>query len=295
VIALLTRTFDKNIRITQRLQAPFASIQGDPSQLQQVVLNLTVNARDAMPHGGELIFATEIKQLNEAFARVQPGIQPGRYLLFSLTDSGLGIPREIQQRIFEPFFTTKEAGKGTGMGLAMVYSIVKNHGGFIQLESGEGKGTTFRIFLPLPATSVPTKPAEADLETAAPRGQGRVLVIDDDEMIRTLSSRLLVELGYSAVTASSAMEGLSVYRAAQGGIDLALVDMSMPGMDGQACFRELRTYDPRACVVLFSGLRLDAQIQALLDEGLAGYIQKPYKLTELAQVLRQALAGRSVA
>jgi two-component system cell cycle sensor histidine kinase/response regulator CckA len=293
VIALLSRTFDKNIRIIQRLQAPVASIQGDPSQLQQVVLNLTVNARDAMPHGGELTFATEIMHLDEAGVRRQPGIQPGRYLLFALTDSGIGIPRGIQQRIFEPFFTTKEAGKGTGMGLAMVYSIVKNHGGFIQLESGEGKGTTFRIYLPQPATSIATEPAVAGLEPAAPRGQGRVLVIDDDEMIRTLSSRLLLELGYSAVTASSAAEGLNVYRAAQGGIDLALVDMSMPGMDGQACFRALKAYDPRACVVLFSGLRLDAQIQALLDEGLAGYIQKPYKLADLAQVLRQALAGRS--
>jgi PAS domain S-box-containing protein len=293
VIALLARTFDLNIRIIQRLQTPNSTILGDPSQLQQVVLNLTVNARDAMPHGGELTFSTEEKQLDEAFVRLQPGIQPGRYLLFALTDTGQGIPWGIQQRIFEPFFTTKEAGKGTGMGLAMVYSIVKNHGGFIQLESAEGKGTTFRIYLPLQTNPVATEPA-AGQEMAVPRGQGRVLVIDDDEMIRALSSRLLQELGYTAITASSAVEGLNVYRAAQGGINLALVDMSMPDIDGQACFRALRAYDPRACVVLFSGMRLDAQIQGLLDEGLAGYIQKPYKLADLAQVLQQALAGRSV-
>jgi two-component system cell cycle sensor histidine kinase/response regulator CckA len=293
VIALLNRTFNPNILLSQRLQASSATIQGDPSQLQQVVLNLTVNARDAMPDGGKLTFVTEEQVLDTAKVRLQPGIQPGRFLLFALTDTGQGIPREIQQRIFEPFFTTKEAGKGTGMGLAMVYSIVKNHGGFIQLESGEGRGTTFRIYLPLAASPITTEPVVAGLETTAPRGQGRVLVIDDDEMIRTLSARLLRELGYWAVTAASAEQGLNQYRATPGDIDLVLVDMAMPEMNGQAFFRALRTHDPKACVVLFSGLRLDAQIQALMDEGLAGYIQKPYKLADLAQVLQQALARRA--
>ncbi|MBE7558122.1 PAS domain S-box protein [bacterium] len=210
VVNLLGRTLDKNIAIIQRLSADISLVQGDPNQLEQAILNLAVNARDAMPEGGELSLETHVARLDEDFCRRYLGVEPGPYLVVCVGDTGVGIPREIQDRIFEPFFTTKEQGKGTGMGLAMVYGIVRNHGGAIRVYSEVGRGSVFKVYLPLLE-----KPREAPVTPAgdAPRrGSGRILLVDDDEVVRKVGADMLRSLGYDVTPVCGGREAVEFYR-----------------------------------------------------------------------------------
>ncbi|MBN2583692.1 MAG: PAS domain S-box protein [Planctomycetes bacterium] len=209
VVDLLGRTVDKNINIHSVLNASPSTVMGDPGQMQQIVLNLAVNARDAMLEGGELTIRTECVELGEEYCRLHAEVSPGNYLCLSVMDTGVGIPRDVLPRIFEPFFTTKESPKGTGMGLSMVYGIVKNHGGSVQVYSEVGHGSTFRVYLPV------TAEAPADRRHVAPPqpvlGHGRILLIDDEPVVRQTAVRMLSELGYEVIVASDGREAQEIY------------------------------------------------------------------------------------
>ena len=287
VIGLLTRTVDKRIRMTTRGATGRAVVAGDPDQLQQVVLNLAVNARDAMPAGGEMAFGTDASTFGAGDFRKPPEIPPGRYVVLSITDTGSGIPDEIRPRIFEPFFTTKGQGKGTGMGLAMVYGIVKNHGGWVAVESAVGRGTTVRIHLPEAAVLV--EKDTLDLGDPMHPGTGRILVVDDEEMVRSVAEEFLRYLGYDVVTASDGQEAVETYARRKDEIDAVVLDMIMPRMGGRDCFLALRELNPDVRAVLSTGYGSDVVAQQMLDEGMRGFVAKPYRLEELAEAVARAL------
>ena len=287
VIGLLTRTVDKNIRMTSRSAVDRPVVGGDPGQLQQVILNLAVNARDAMPEGGEMVFVTDASIFDENDFRRPPEIPPGRYVVLSISDTGCGIPDEVKRRIFEPFFTTKGQGKGTGMGLAMVYGIVKNHGGWVAVESAVERGTTVRVHLPQAAGVAASDHAESRDEVR--HGTGRILVVDDEEIVRSVAESFLRHLGYDVLTASDGQEAVEYYTKFGPEIDAVLIDMIMPRMGGRECFRALRGVNPDVRAVLSTGYGSDVMAQELLDEGMRGFVPKPYRLEELAEALARAL------
>jgi PAS domain S-box-containing protein len=287
VIGLLKHTIDKNIVIRQRLRAHPASVLGDPGQMQQVILNLAVNARDAMPLGGELCFETDLVELDSSYCRTYAGATPGQYYMVSITDTGCGIPLEIQDRIFEPFFTTKEPGKGTGMGLAMVYGIVKNHGGSIRVHSEVRQGTTFKVYLPVPAESPDSQVISQEIALAP--GIGRILVVDDEEMVRTVTKEMLSSLGYQVVTVSDGQEAVEYYRGFGTEIDLVIIDMIMPKLGGRDCFRALKAINPSVKAILATGYDRNGAAQEILNAGMLGFVQKPYQMSQLSEVIANVL------
>jgi len=286
VARLLSRTIDKNISITQRFTSQRAWVMGDPDQIEQAVLNLAVNARDAMPDGGELTVETDIVNLDESYCRGHADATPGNYVKVSVSDTGCGIPKELRERIFEPFFTTKQQGRGTGMGLAMVYGIVKNHGGFIRLYSEVGQGTRFDVYLPLSDENGIPAPAE---KAALVKGTGRILFVDDEDVVREVASDMLRSLGYEVVTATSGSGAIEYYREHANEIDLAIIDLVMPGMGARECFHGLKQINPKLRAVLSSGYGLNGKAQETVDEGMRGFVQKPYTLAELSDVVRKAM------
>ena len=288
VVSLLTRTINKNISVTEHFDTDQATVLGDPGQLQQVVLNLAINARDAMPEGGTLTFRTRRQLLDDEQLMAHPGSEPGVFVALSVTDTGVGIEKKNLRRIFEPFFTTKEEGQGTGMGLAMVYGIVKAHKGFIDVESDMGKGTTFTAYVPT-TDAVPTTTHAAKLPG---RGHGRILVIDDEEVVRKLSREMLRRAGYDVVTVTGTTEAVTWYRAHPHEADLVIIDMVMPGKDGQECFKALQAIDPDVRAILSTGYGLDGHAQDALDSGMVGYVQKPYHMEDLVTAVADALEDR---
>jgi PAS domain S-box-containing protein len=286
VIALLQRTIDKSIVMRRTGSAPVVVI-GDPGQLQQVILNLAVNARDAMPDGGELTIDTSIVVLGEEECRRQAGMSPGSYARLTVTDTGCGISEDVRRRIFEPFFTTKELGKGTGMGLAMVYGIVQNHGGTIGVKSEVGRGTAVEIHL-RHATEVTAVEAPRRSGRPAP-GAGRVLVVDDEEGVRQVAADILSSLGYDVTIAADGATAVDRYRELADAIDVVLLDLAMPGMGGRECFRALKAINADVKAVLCTGYGFNVAAQQLLDEGMLGIVAKPYEIEQLSSAIAQAL------
>ncbi len=286
VTNLLSRTFQKNISVELGLQALNPIITGDPTQIQQVILNLSVNARDAMPNGGKLELATDNVVLDDEYCSIHHGVKPGRYLMVRVSDTGQGIPKDIQARIFEPFFTTKEVGKGTGMGLAMVYGIVKNHGGSIQLYSEPGMGTTFRIYFP-------TAEAEEDMamhaESPVVSGCGTILLVDDEEVVRASVSRMLETMGYKVLPAAGGKEAVEIFGQRKDEIVLVIIDMIMPEMSGLACLRRLKKIDPQVKAVLSSGYSMEADLKKARKEGFAEFVQKPFQMAHLSGVISSVI------
>lgn len=289
VIALLGRTIDKKIVIAQDFDNDYRMVSGDPNQLQQVLMNLAINARDAMSDGGELTFRTRLAVLDEQYCYVHPGSKPGRYLLVSVSDTGHGIIEENIDRIFEPFFTTKEQGKGSGMGLAMVYGIVTNHGGFITVESVPGEGSTFDIYLPLEETN--TELIDDDIEDQTLSGSGTILIVDDEEIVRNILERILNSLGYRTVTATNGVEATEYYAQHAQDVDLVILDMIMPKMGGRECYQKLKMINPRIKAILSTGYGLDGKAQALLDDGVQGFVQKPYRVDLISKAVANVLKG----
>ena len=287
VIAILGRTINKRITIQQRFGEGSAVVSGDPGQLQQVLMNLAVNAVDAMPDGGELTFDVHAVELDEVYGRTHAYVEPGRYLMVSVADTGVGIPADVRERIFEPFYTTKDAGKGTGMGLATTYGIVKNHGGSIQVYSEVGQGTTFKMYLP-PAEE--EEPDWVDMpSTEALRGTGSILVVDDEETVCQVVQSMLETAGYFVTTVTSGTEAVELYRREGQSFDLVILDWAMPGMDGQTCFRALRELDPQVRALLSTGHAFNGAAQEMLDEGMVGFVQKPFITRDLAKAVARAL------
>lgn len=287
VASLLGRTIGKEIRIELELPGRSPLVKGDPNQLQQVVLNLAVNARDAMPRGGVLSVGVSAVQLSADQAKDVGELSPGNYARLSVADSGEGMTPEVLQRVFEPFFTTKEQGKGTGLGLPMVYGIVRNHGGAIAVTSEVGQGARFDIFLPMVGEAEGQASGRTRSEPA--RGTGTILVVDDEPVVRKSAGRLLRRLGYEVLTASNGEEAVQIYGRRDSNIDLVILDLNMPGMDGHQCFIELQRLDPRVNAILSTGYSLDGKAEEAIQEGMLGFLPKPYSMTELADVVKNTL------
>lgn len=289
-INLLSRTIDKSIVFEHRFGAETAWTRGDPAQIQQVIINLAVNARDAMPQGGRIILETCLAHLDELYCQAHPGAIPGDYIALHVTDTGCGIPKSIQDRIFEPFFTTKEPGKGTGMGLATVYGIIKNHGGSVQLYSEIGQGTRFTIYLPQRTPEGATLPPAPIM--AIPAGTGRILLVDDEDSVRNLEARVLNKLGYTVESIASPEVAVDFFRRHEREVDLLILDLNMPGMGGRECLVAMREINPAIPALLATGYARDGKAQEVIDLGHVGFIQKPFRMHELAQAVASVLPGQ---
>jgi CheY-like chemotaxis protein len=288
-VAILARTVDKRITMVERLRAKPCTIKGDPGQLQQVIMNLAVNAREAMPEGGTLTFETGLVDHAKGSDKLAIDMPWGTYLHLSMSDTGVGMTLEVRERIFEPFFTTKPQGEGTGMGLAMVYGIVKNHDGAVVVQSTPGQGTTFNIYLPLAGRSV--RISDTQKLESIPHGSGRILVVDDEETVRTIVSEMLTILGYQVACACDGREAVEHYREHADETDLVLLDMTMPVVDGLQCFKELKEFDPNVKAVIATGHALDGVAQETMDAGALRFIHKPFMMAELAETLTKAMAN----
>jgi CheY-like chemotaxis protein len=268
----------KDITIHQDLADNLMSIVADRGQLEQVLLNLFVNAADAMPGGGKLILKTR----NVSHREIPSGgyaIRPGPYVLLTVTDTGVGMAIETIARIFDPFFTTKKMGRGTGLGLASAYGIVKGHNGYIEVESEPGKGSTFSVFLP--ATD------QRSADDAAPRwkpaaGSGTILLIDDEQAVLEVTAQMIERLGYTVTRARNGREAIERFRENPEGFSLVILDMIMPEMGGGEVFDQLKRIHPRAKVLLASGYSMQGQAREIMNRGCIGFIQKPFTLQDLS-------------
>ena len=286
--SLFART-KKEIRVHTELREDLWTAEVDRGQIEQVLLNLYVNAWQAMTNGGDLYLQTENIILDRSYVKPYK-VEPGRYVKISVSDTGVGIDKETQERIFEPFFTTKEMGRGTGLGLASVYGIIKSHGGYINVYSEKERGTVFTIYLPASEKKV-ARDKEA---SPAPivRGSGTILLIDDEKMILDVGIELLEELGYRVISAMSGKEAIDVFQNSQDQIKLIIMDMIMPGMGGGETFDRLKEIDPDIKVLLSSGYSINGQATKILRRGCDGFIQKPFNMNQLAQKVQEILVNR---
>ncbi len=289
---IVRETFPKSVGFELHSCDDLWNIIGDPTQLQQVLLNLCVNARDAMPKGGKLSVHMENAILDEVYAGLNPEARPGPYVLLKVVDTGTGIPKEIQDKIFDPFFTTKEPGKGTGLGLSTTLGIVKSHGGFINYYSEPGRGSIFKVYLPANTTQVAVEKAVTG-EARLPRGHNElVLVVDDEEPIRELAQKVLERFGYRALLAADGAEALSLYQPRRNEIDVVITDMVMPVMDGPATIAALKAVNPEIKIVGSSGLALDGYEAAATRAGVRYFIPKPYTTETMLHTLHEVLDGK---
>ena len=286
-IEMLERTIDKRIVLKQVFRARMDVVAGDPSQLQNALLNLAVNARDAMAAGGDLVFETENVELDKDFnGKLSDEIPPGNYLKISVSDTGCGMSDEVKSHLFEPFFTTKPVGKGTGLGLASVYGAVKSHKGAIDVYSETGHGSTFKLYLPIaeqPAAE--RKKEDSPLASRQMRAVKnlRVLLVEDEEILRIMFGDMLCSCGIEYIEAENGRKAVDVYQQQWQNIDLVMLDMIMPEMDGPDAFRAMKKINPNVKVLLSTGFSLNSEVQAVLDEGVAGFIQKPFTRRELIE------------
>jgi two-component system cell cycle sensor histidine kinase/response regulator CckA len=289
---MLERTIPKMVGIQIITGNRLWRINADPVQIEQMLLNLGTNAADAMPDGGRLLFEIENVTLDGDHKKQHLEAQSGRYVLLSVSDTGHGMDQETIKKIFDPFFTTKAFGKGTGLGLASVYGIVKSHGGYITCYSQVGTGTTFRIYFP--AIVQPEAEATEEIEAKPiPRGTETILLVDDEEAIRGFAQQALMKYGYRVFTASTGEEALKRYSEKSNEIDLVVMDLGMPGMGGHKCLEELFELNPQVRVIIASGYSLNGQVKKSLEAGAKGYVGKPYRLTDLLNTVREALDGES--
>ena len=285
---LLERTIPKMIEIEFSLAEDLKIINGDPGQVEQILMNLAVNAKDAMPDIGKLMVETNNVTLDEAYCKMHRVAKAGDYVQLTVSDTGHGMDKETLEHIFEPFYTTKETGKGTGLGLATVYGIVKSHKGHIVCYSELGEGTTFKIYLP--AMEFTEGTARADEQIMEPQGGSEtVLLVDDDKPIRILGTEILENFGYTVLTATDGESALDLYREKQKKIDLVIMDLIMPGMGGKRCMVELLKINPEARVAIASGYSPDGPTREILKNGARGFINKPYDLRQMLKIVREVL------
>ena len=289
---MLRRIIGEDIRLVTKLCATLENSRLDPGQVGQVILNLAVNARDAMPEGGILHLETCNVELDNAYTQEHPPVQPGRYVMLAVSDTGTGIDKSILPRIFDPFFTTKEVGKGTGLGLSIVYGIVKQSGGYIWVYSEPGHGTTFKLYFPA-ITAALENPVARDQTHSEPSGQ-TILIVEDEATIRGNVRECLQQLGYQVVEAESGEAALQVCDDLRGKIDLVLTDLVMPGMGGYELAGELAQRHPAVGILFMSGYTEDSAARRdILLQGSA-FLQKPFSVADLSNAVRQALAVRAV-
>jgi two-component system, cell cycle sensor histidine kinase and response regulator CckA len=286
ISSLFSRT-KKDVAVHRKLEPAPWIVEVDRGQMEQVLMNLYLNAGQAMPGGGELNLETQNVQVRRGQA-LRFGVEPGRYVKVMITDTGIGMDEKTRERIFDPFFTTKDMGRGTGLGLAMVYGIIKGHKGMIEVMSTPGQGTTFTIHLPATEkTIVPEKTASAEIL----KGTDGILLVDDEQMVLEVSRGLLTALGYRVFSAGSGQEAIALYIEKQEEIDLVILDMVMPGISGGETFDRLRAINPAIRVLLSSGYSIEGQAHQILTRGCNGFLQKPFKFGELSQKVREILEG----
>jgi PAS domain S-box-containing protein len=285
---LLDRLIGENIQLTLRLDARVGPIKADPSQIDQALMNLAVNARDAMPRGGTITIETRNADLDENYAREHLGARPGPYVLLQVTDTGVGMDADTQRHIFEPFFTTKPKGKGTGLGLATVYGVVKQSGGYIWVQSQPGRGTRFQIFLPRVDEPLALE-APTGAETTAARGGETVLLVEDEEMLRRMTREVLETSGYHVLEAANGDEAIRISRAYPGTIQVMLTDVVMPGLSGPELARVLGDLRPRMKVMYVSGYPDDDSVPMVRPADGTDFLQKPFTPTALENRLRTLL------
>jgi two-component system, cell cycle sensor histidine kinase and response regulator CckA len=278
----------KEIVIHEQFEKDLWSVKVSRGQIEQVLLNLYVNASQAMPGGGDLYVQTSNILLDQNF--IKPfQVTSGKYVKISITDTGTGMDEETLQRIFEPFFTTKQMGRGTGLGLASVYGIIKNHGGFIDVHSEKGKGASFDIFLPAIDGQNNLQNKEIEPKDTITHGVETILLVDDDEMVIDVSRQLLEKLGYTVLTADGGQEAIAIYQKHYNEISLVIIDMVMPDLNGGETYDELKNINPNIKVLLSSGYSIDGQAQDILDRGCNGFIQKPFNINKLSCKVRDVL------
>lgn len=284
---LLARTISKMIDIQLLLADGLNKINADPSQIEQILLNLAVNAQHAMPEGGKIVIQTENVTLDAEYCETHFDVKPGGYALLTVSDTGHGMEKEVQDHIFEPFYTTKGPGEGTGLGLAMVFGIVKGHGGHIACESGPGLGTTFKIYLPV-------MEMEETLEVAGSGempafGAETILLVDDEESLLDLGEQLLTRAGYTVLKARSGKEALEIYREKKDLISLVILDLIMPVMEGTQCMEEILKVNPKAKILLASGCDTDEKKKQLVEARAKGFVVKPYRVKKILRTIREVL------
>ncbi|MEW5724170.1 MAG: ATP-binding protein [Thermodesulfobacteriota bacterium] len=290
-VRMLERIIPRMIEIETYLDPTLWSIKGDANQLEQVLMNLGTNARDAMAEGGRIVIETRNVVLNDNNAGAYLELPPGRYVELKFTDTGQGMDEEVIKHIFEPFFTTKDPGEGTGLGLSTVYGIVKGHGGHVTVNSEPGRGAAFHLYLP----ALVKAEAEMDQEGAEseelPGGTEVILLVDDERAILEIVKSFLERYGYQLITADGGERALELYRERRDEVDLVVLDLGMPGMGGHSCLKEILALNPGAKVLIASGYTTKKHEKDVIESGAAGFVGKPYKLTDLLKVIRRVLDG----
>jgi CheY-like chemotaxis protein len=284
---MLERLIGADIEVKTRLAPTIGMVTADPGQIEQVLMNLIVNARDAMPDGGTIDIETSNVELDDEYARTHASTQPGPYVLLAVSDTGQGMSRETQTRVFEPFFTTKEKGKGTGLGLSTVYGIVKQSGGSIWMYSEPGRGTTFKIYLPRIDGAVVD-------EVVAPAKNGKggnetILLVEDEDGVRQVASRILRRKGYTVIEACNGKEAMRQFGERGREFDLIITDIVMPEMGGLELAQRIREWAPAARILFTSGYTEDAVLRRSFLEPGAEFIEKPFTPARLAERARQVL------
>jgi PAS domain S-box-containing protein len=290
-VKLMENTFPKMIEIETVLSDDLGMINGDASHIEQLLMNLCINAQEAMPDGGRLRIETRNIVVDGDYCRLHVGARPGRYSLIEVSDTGVGMSKEIMDRGFDPFFTTKgwDFKKGTGLGLSVTKGIVEQHGGWIVCESKEGVGTTFSVYLPVIEDLLVTRTSEPMAETA-PNGR-KILLVDDEEHVRDLGKRILEHAGYRVITAGNGKEAVEIYAKEQSEIALVVLDLVMPKMGGEKCLDELVKINPHVKVIISTGRSLDAQERLHLGSLARGFVNKPYEVGQMVQAVRKVLGS----
>jgi CheY-like chemotaxis protein len=282
IIQIMQQAFPKSIEIRENIPAQsLAQVAADPTHLHQVLMNLCINARDAMLNGGVLTLSAENFYVDEVFAQMILDAQVGSYLLITIADTGTGIPTEVRDRIFDPFFTTKAQGEGTGLGLSTVLGIVKNYGGFVQVSSEMGEGTQFKVYLPIVEGTLPD---EIGQPSELPQGEGElVLIVEDDPAVQLANQSLLESYHYRTLLAKDGIEAIALYAKHKEAIQIVLMDIMMPNLDGISAVRTMKTMNPQVNIIAVSGL--SAHRDAVLAAGAKIFLAKPYSVEDLLQGL----------
>lgn len=292
-VQMLERSIGKSINIQLHLDDSIEPIEADDTQIQQVLMNLALNARDAMPAGGSINISTKMATMDIAYCRQHPFLTPGEYVQLSIRDTGFGIKPEHLPRIFDPFFTTKDIGKGTGLGLSVVYGIIQRHKGHINVYSEVGKGTRFTIYFKPARKGVAQSERQVPTEEVV-RGQGTILYVDDEEMLLQVNADFLETLGYNVYIAPSGFHAIDIFRVKHADIGLVLLDMSMPNMDGRRTFRELRAIEPSVKVLFVSGFTDEEHFKTVMEEGAVDLVRKPFDHVDLSKKIKTILQGEEV-
>jgi two-component system cell cycle sensor histidine kinase/response regulator CckA len=290
IVSIFNETFPRSISIISDVPKSIWTIMGDPTHFHQLIMNLGLNARDAMPDGGVLTISAANVDIDEQYVNMNIDAKAGRYVMFSINDIGIGMTHQVQDHIFEPFFTTKEIGKGTGLGLSTVYTIVKSHNGFIKVNSEVGKGTSFYIYLP----AAESTEIEFDEKAATPEFLGNnelILVVDDEQSIREVTKQTLESYHYSVITANDGTEAVMRYAEQRNNIALVVTDMMMPIMDGHHLIITLRKMNPNVKIIASSGIIDILKMEESGENGVNGYVEKPYTAEKLMSMVSSVIKG----